>query len=104
MALFSATFGALASWLTIGAAAAVVGTSTAASAGAFTSKPKEAEMPQIPATAKETASETIAKAQEQAQAITRQRQVAARRSRSVFSSPLGLAGEATTIKKTLLGQ
>ena len=58
----------------------------------------------IPTTAKETAAETIAKATEQAKVATRQRQVAARRSRSIFSSPLGIAGEATTAKKYLLGQ
>ena len=104
MALFSATFGALASWLTIAATTAAVGTTTAASAGAFTPKPKTPEMPAMPAAAKETAAKTIAKATEQAKVATRQRQVAARRSRSIFSSPLGIAGEATTAKKYLLGQ
>ena len=72
--------------------------------GKFEEAQPAAAIPQPPAAAAETATETIAKATEQARAATQQRQKAARRSRSIFSSPLGLAGEASTVKKTLLGQ
>lgn len=39
-----------------------------------------------------------------AEAKTQEKRRALARSRSVYSSPLGLAGQAQTIKKTLLGQ
>ena len=100
MALFTATYGMLASVLTLAAGATMV----AASAGAFTPKPKMPEMPEMPKTIKETAAETITKATTQAQEAIRQKQVAARRSKSIYTSPLGLAGEAETTKKYLLGQ
>jgi hypothetical protein len=66
----------------------------------------QAEIPEAaPAAAStEPAAETIAKSQETAQAATTAKKRAVSRSRSVFSSPLGIAGEAATIKKTLLGQ
>lgn len=51
-----------------------------------------------------TAAETSAKAQATAQAAARDKLKRASRSRSIFSSPLGIANEASTIKKTLLGQ
>ncbi len=89
------------------AAVAAAGTGIAASAGAFTPKPKTPEsvkMPEIPKAVTEPASEVIAKSEQKATEAIRQKQVAARRSRSVYSSPLGLAGEATTVRKTLLGQ
>ena len=89
-------------------ATAAVGTSVAASAGAFTPKAKIPEapspLPEVPKTVVEPASEVIAKSEEKATAAVREKQVAARRSRSVYSSPLGLAGEATTARKYLLGQ
>ncbi len=81
--------------------------------------PSPAPIPEVPASVKETAVETItasqqtavSAAQEQAKAVARNATVltppkkrAVSRSRSVFTSPLGLAGEATTIKKTLLGE
>uniref|UniRef100_A0A6M3ITJ5 Uncharacterized protein n=1 Tax=viral metagenome TaxID=1070528 RepID=A0A6M3ITJ5_9ZZZZ len=81
--------------------------------------PSPAPIPEVPASVKETAAETItasqqtavAAAQEQAKAAARNATVltppkkrVASRSRSVFTSPLGLAGEATTIKKILLGE
>ena len=100
MALFSATYGVVASVLTLAAGATMV----AASAGAFTPKYKAPDIPQIPEAAKETAAETIAKAREQAEKATRQRQIAAKRSQSIYTSPLGLAGEAETTKKYLLGE
>uniref|UniRef100_A0A6M3KE41 Uncharacterized protein n=1 Tax=viral metagenome TaxID=1070528 RepID=A0A6M3KE41_9ZZZZ len=69
----------------------------------------------IPETAAETITASqqtaVAAAQEQAKAAARNATVltppkkrVASRSRSVFTSPLGLAGEATTIKKILLGE
>ena len=66
--------------------------------------PKMPEMPKLPEAATETAEETIRKAQQQAQVATRQRQTAARRSQSIFTSPLGLTEEATTARKFLLGE
>ncbi len=51
-----------------------------------------------------TVDETIAKAQATAQAVTTAKKRAASRSRSIYSSPLGLSGEASTAKKTLLGE
>ena len=63
-----------------------------------------AQVPEAPASVTESAAEVIKKSEEQAQMATRSRQVAARRSRSIYSSPLGLAGEASTAKKVLLGQ
>ena len=56
------------------------------------------------ASSTETAAETISKSQETAQAATTAKKRAIARSRSVYSSPLGISGEASTIKKTLLGQ
>lgn len=64
--------------------------------------PKMPEMPQPPKT--ETAEETIAKAKAQSEKAIRARQIAAGRSKSIYTSPLGIAGEAMTIRKTLLGQ
>jgi len=95
MGFFSSILvGALASWATI-----------ASASGAFTPKKEEiSPLPEIPKSATDSAEETIKKAEAQAQATTRQRQAATRRSKSIFSSPLGLAGEAATAKKTLLGQ
>jgi len=102
MALFSATFGTLASLATLAAGAATVGVTAASAAGAFTPKPKETELPQLPKI--ESAEETLRKSQEQAQKGIRARQIAAGRSQSIFTSPLGLAGEASTVRHTLLGQ
>ena len=108
MALFSATFGALASIMTLAAGTAAVGASIASSAGAFTPKQKMPEapapLPEPPKTVVEPAKEVIAKSEQKAQAIVQEKQTAVRRSRSVYSSPLGLTGEATTTRKTLLGQ
>ena len=55
-------------------------------------------------TGTETITDTIAKAQATAQAVTTAKKRAASRSRSIYSSPLGIAGEASTAKKTLLGE
>jgi len=52
------------------------------------------QMPESPA---------LANAQETALAKTKLKRQAMARSRSVFSSPLGIAGEASTARKTLLG-
>ena len=96
----------------IGTTAAVAGTAAAVAGSSQiikASMPKTPEpsamfaLPEVPKTVTEPASEVIAKSEEKAQAAVRQKQVAARRSRSVYSSPLGLAGEATTVRKTLLG-
>ena len=71
---------------------------------ALTGGGEEEAQATVPQSSTETAAETISKSQATAQAATTAKKRAVSRSRSVYSSPLGLAGEATTIKKTLLGQ
>lgn len=46
----------------------------------------------------------VSEAIEQAQIATTVRRRAMRRSKTVFTSPLGIGGEAEVIRKTLLGQ
>ena len=89
--------------------AGAAGIGIAAAAKGIGSMAKGTQMPEssalgLPKSVTESASETISKATTQAKAATQARQVAARRSRSIFSSPLGISGEATTAKKYLLGQ
>ncbi len=62
------------------------------------------DIPESSSPVTESASDTIAKSQQTASAAAEAKKRAASRSRSIFSSPLGIAGEASTIKKTLLGQ
>ena len=70
--------------------------------GAMTGGGQQEEPAQVAST--ETAAETISKSQQTATAATTAKKRAAARSRSVYSSPLGISGEASTVNKTLLGQ
>ncbi len=56
---------------------------------------KAADLPQMP---------TVQDATSQAKDAIKERRIAASRSRSIYTSPLGIAGEAQTVRKTLLGQ
>ena len=100
-------------------ASAVVGTAAAAGiAGAAGVGIAQAgkvidEMTQVPESSSsassssattETAAESLTNAQQTATAVKQDKLKRASRSRSIFSSPLGIGGEATTVKKSLLGQ
>jgi len=95
-----------------GTAAAVAGGVVAAGAtygiaqlakGPKTSATSATSMPQAPAVAAPTAPQPtqVAKTAEAA-VLTRKKSIA--KSRTVFTSPLGIAGEAEVARKTLLGQ
>ena len=96
------------------AASAVVGTAAAAGiAGAAGVGIAQAgkvidKMTQVPesssSTTTETAAESLTNAQQTATAVKQDKLKRASRSRSIFSSPLGISGEATTVKKSLLGE
>ena len=71
---------------------------TLALSGAFSKKqaaPKPMAMPQAP---------KATDVQGQAQAAARSKRTAASRTKSIYTSPLGIGGEADIVKKQLLGQ
>lgn len=78
----------------VGVGASIAG-STAYSMSQAGRKPSMPTMPQAPAIG---AAETFAKS------AARQKSISASRSQSVFTSPLGIGGEADLTRKTLLGQ
>lgn len=102
-----AMFAAIGSWLGASAstATAVGATATALAAGSIGSsiysasqasrKPSVPELPQTP---------TVKDAEINAKEASRQKRIAASRSKSIFTSPLGIGGEAQGARKTLLGE
>ena len=80
---------------TSAAAAATVATSAATAAGAFDRTPEPTPMPEAPDTGK---ADTAAKVE------TKRRKQAIARSKTVYTSPLGIGEEANIARKTLLGQ
>lgn len=96
MALFSATFGALASWLTIGAAAATIGSAaTGIVTATQTGRGSTPQMPEVP---------KVEDATKTATEKAKSKRAAMARSQTHFTSPLGETTEAETARKTLLGQ
>lgn len=77
-------------------------TSAKKQAGALKADKAAADKANADAIAKAEADKASAKSQAVQQVRARQR--AAGRSKSIFTSPLGLGGTAQTIRKTLLGQ
>jgi hypothetical protein len=84
------------------AGTSLAGAGTAYSISAAQGGPGDAPAQQIPSI--EPAADTIDKSKQQAQAATQSRLKAARASKSIYSSPLGIGGEASVARKTLLGQ
>ena len=62
------------------------------------------KVPEVSGSSVESASDSLTNAQQSATAVKQDKLKRASRSRSIFSSPLGIGGEATTVKKSLLGQ
>lgn len=86
-------------------AAILAGTALAAGTGVVLSQGGPGDMPeQQPLPTIEPATDIINKSKDQAQAATQARLKAARGSKSIYSSPLGMGGEAATARKVLLGQ
>jgi len=85
-------------FIALGLGAATAATATTMSSAMNTNIPETSPASTV------DVSDTLKKSQEQAQAANRQRALSARRSRSIYSSPLGIGGEASTIRKILLGQ
>jgi len=83
-------------FIAAGIAAAAAGTATTMASAMDTDIPEVSSI--------STVQDTISKSKEQATLAAQQRRKASRRSRSIFTSPLGIPEEASTIRKTLLGQ
>jgi hypothetical protein len=108
MALFTAIGTALgataASAFGVGVAATAVGASavgglaTSIMSASKSSKGSEVSMPQSPT------APSVEDAAAKAKAGNKLRQASAARNETVYTSPLGVAAEAATAKKTLLGQ
>lgn len=83
--------------LLVAAAAAGIGTSIYQGVKAADRKPSTPSLPKTP-----TTEDAEAATKASAEVAERRRRMA--RSQTVFTSPLGLAGEASVVRKTLLGQ
>ena len=89
---------------TMAAILAVTAMAGTAAAGIVSSQAGKKSAAPAPIPKIDSAKETIDKSKGQASEALRQRQRAAKRSQSIFSSPLGIAGEAATTRKKLLGE
>jgi hypothetical protein len=89
-------------WTSVALVAMAIGSTVAQITQASRNKPQAPEPPKLPAIP--TIEETTAAAEAKTALAVKEKRRAMARSRTIFTSPLGIAGEAETARKTLLGQ